>query len=70
MTGATASRLLKAEELAARWGVPKAHVYRLCREGSLPCVALGRYRRFRMEAVEEFEEQGGTAASDRKEAQP
>lgn len=54
-------RLLTAEDLAARWQVPKAHVYRLARDGRLPDVKLGRYRRFRLDAVAEFEAGGGTA---------
>ena len=53
-------RLLTAEELATRWQVPTGHVYRLAREGKVPCVPLGRYRRFRLAAIEEFEEGGGT----------
>ncbi len=56
--------LLTAEELAERWQVPKAHVYRLAREGRLPTVQLGRYRRWRLEALEDFECDGGVAAND------
>jgi excisionase family DNA binding protein len=54
-----ASQLLTAEQLAERWQVPKSHVYRLAREGRLPVVELGRYRRFRLAAIEEFESSGG-----------
>ena len=57
MTG----RLLTAEDLAERWQVPKTHVWRLAREGRLPVVQLGRYRRFRLEDIAEFERSGGTA---------
>jgi excisionase family DNA binding protein len=56
----TAARLLTAEELAERWAVPKSQVYRLERAGKLPSVRLGRYRRFLVEKVEEFEANGGT----------
>ena len=56
MTG----KLITPEELAARWSVPRAHIYRLAREGRCPCVKLGRYTRFRLEDVEEFERTGGT----------
>jgi excisionase family DNA binding protein len=48
-------RLLTADELAARWQVPKSHVYRLTREGKLPAVPLGRYYRYRPEAIEAWE---------------
>lgn len=59
--GSQASALLTAEQVAARWQVPKAHVYRLARDGRLPTVALGRYRRWRLEALEAFERDGGAA---------
>jgi excisionase family DNA binding protein len=57
------ARLLSADELADRWGVPKSHVYRLAREHRLPdgvVVELGRYRRFRLMGIEEWEANGGT----------
>lgn len=57
---AEAARLLTAEQLAERWQIPKSHVYRLTREGRLPTVKLGRYCRYRLEAVETFEANGGT----------
>lgn len=52
-------RLLTADELAARWQVPRSQVYRLTREGALPTVKLGRYYRYQLAAVEEFEATGG-----------
>jgi excisionase family DNA binding protein len=51
MTG----RLLTAEQVAERWQVPTAHVYRLARNGAVPSVRLGRYVRFRLDAIERFE---------------
>lgn len=48
-------RLLTADELAERWQVSKAHVYRLAREGRLPTVAIGRYYRFRLASIEAWE---------------
>jgi excisionase family DNA binding protein len=56
-----ASALLTADDLAQRWSVPRAHVYRLAREGRLPTVRLGRYMRWRPEAVDAFELDGGAA---------
>jgi len=53
------SALLTAAQLAERWQIPKSHVYRLAREGRIPTVELGRYRRFRPEAIERFERDGG-----------
>ena len=51
MTG----QLLTADQLAERWQVPKSHVYRLAREGRVPVIQLGRYRRFSLAAIEAFE---------------
>jgi excisionase family DNA binding protein len=48
-------QLLTADQLAQRWQVPKSHVYRLAREGRIPTVELGRYKRFRLDAIERFE---------------
>jgi excisionase family DNA binding protein len=49
------AHLLTADELAERWQVPKSHVYRLTREGRIPTVRLGRYYRYRLEAIERWE---------------
>jgi excisionase family DNA binding protein len=54
MEGA-ATRLLTAEQLADRWQVSKDHVYRLTREGHIPSVPIGRYRRYRLRAIEAWE---------------
>lgn len=59
------SRLLTAADVAQRWQVPVSHVYRLAREGRLPCVAIGRYRRFREDELEAFEAAGGTNGRQR-----
>jgi excisionase family DNA binding protein len=56
-----AHKLLTADELAERWQVDKAHVYRLTRQGSIPAVKLGRYYRYRLAAIDEFETKGGVA---------
>jgi excisionase family DNA binding protein len=55
----TADRLLTADDLARRWQVQRSQIYRLERSGKLPSVRLGRYRRFLLEKVEEFERAGG-----------
>jgi len=67
VTGVDENQLLTASDVAARWQVSKEHVYHLTREGWLPCVELGRCRRYRLVAVEAFEIGGGT--SDRGEVQ-
>jgi excisionase family DNA binding protein len=55
VSGVTAPQLLTAEQLAARWQVPASHVYRLTREARIPVVKLGRYYRYRLDAIERFE---------------
>jgi excisionase family DNA binding protein len=47
--------LLTAEQLAERWQVPAAHVYRLARRDEIPVVRLGRYYRFSPEDITAFE---------------
>jgi excisionase family DNA binding protein len=53
--GGMTGQLLTAEQLAERWQVPKSHVYRLTRDGAIPNVKLGRYYRYRLDAIEAFE---------------
>jgi excisionase family DNA binding protein len=47
MTG----RLLSAGEVAERLSVPESWVRQETRAGRMPCLALGRYRRYDWEAV-------------------
>jgi excisionase family DNA binding protein len=49
------AQLLTAEQLAERWQVSKSQVYRLAREGRIPTVPIGRYYRFRLDAIEAWE---------------
>jgi excisionase family DNA binding protein len=48
-------RLLTAEQLAMRWQVGESQVYRLTRNGVIPVVRLGRYYRYRLDAIERWE---------------
>lgn len=62
--GAAVSRLLDADQVAEMLGVPKTWVYEQSRKGLIPTVELGRYRRYRREAIEEWirdRETSGTA---------
>ena len=43
--------LLTAEQVAQILGVPKSWVYEQSRRGRIPTVTLGRYRRYREEAI-------------------
>jgi excisionase family DNA binding protein len=51
----THDQILTADELAARWRVPKSQVYRLTREDRIPVVKLGKYYRYRRDAIEAWE---------------
>ena len=44
--------LLTADEVAIRLGVSREWVWAQARAGRIPHVRLGRYRRFREEAIE------------------
>lgn len=44
--------LLTAEQVAQLLGVPRTWVYEQSRSGRIPTVTLGRYRRYRREAIE------------------
>jgi excisionase family DNA binding protein len=58
-------RLLDAEAVAQMLGVPKTWIYEQARRGLIPCIELGRYRRFRREAIEAWiEEQENTEATE------
>ena len=57
--GVSADRLLTADDLAARWQVPKSWVYAQTRAGAVPTVRLGRYYRYRLDVIEAFERAGG-----------
>jgi excisionase family DNA binding protein len=53
--GGERGQLWTAEQVAERWQISAAQVYRLARDGEIPCVTLGRYRRFRLASIEAFE---------------
>lgn len=57
--------LLTADQLAARWSVPKSQVYRMTRRGDLDTltVKLGRYCRYSLTALREWESNGGTGST-------
>jgi excisionase family DNA binding protein len=48
------TRLLTVQEVADRLGVTKEWVWAQARAGRIPHVRLGRYRRFREEAIEDW----------------
>ena len=48
---------MSADEVAELLGVPKSWVYEQSRQGRIPTVRLGRYRRYRREAIEQWVQQ-------------
>jgi excisionase family DNA binding protein len=54
------TRLLTVDEVAERLGVTKDWVWAQARAGRIPHVQLGRYRRFREEALERWLEEQET----------
>jgi excisionase family DNA binding protein len=46
--------LLTAEQVGEMLGVPRSWVWEQSRKGTIPTVRLGRYRRYRREALEEW----------------
>ncbi len=66
--------LLTAQEVADRLGVSKDWVWAQARAGTIPHVRLGRYRRFRAEAIEawiiEIEASNGAAVPAKEHARP
>jgi len=50
----TSGSLMTAGEVAELLGVPKSWVYEQSRRGRIPTVMLGRYRRYRLTAIEEW----------------
>ena len=69
MRSGTAVRLLTADEVAGRLKVPRSWVYRAAREGDLPSVRCGRYRRFDEGDVERWiaRQKDGSAARESRD---
>jgi len=61
-TARITSTLLTPEQLAVRWGMKKPWIYARSREWiasngrrGIPTVKLGRYYRYRLDAIEDYE---------------
>jgi excisionase family DNA binding protein len=52
------TELLGAEKVAGLMGVKESTVWRWCREGTLPCLKVGKHWRVRREALEDFLRKG------------
>ncbi len=54
MARSSESELLGAEDVAAIVGVKETTVWRWCRQGTLPCLKVGKHWRIRREVLEDF----------------
>jgi excisionase family DNA binding protein len=61
-------RLMTAQDVATMLGVPASWVYEQSRAGRLPTVCVGRYRRFRRDAIESWIESIETTANPHPKA--
>src|SRR5688572_2428287 len=59
-------RLLTMPEVAAQLGIPADRAYDLGRQGRLPVVTIGKYRRVRQSAVAAFLKRNESAGLDRR----
>ena len=48
------NRLLTAKQVADQLQITEAWVHEQCRQGDMPYVSLGRYRRFRASDIDEW----------------
>jgi len=48
------SSLMTATDVATLLGVPTSWIYEQSRRGRIPTVTLGRYRRYRRKAIDEW----------------
>lgn len=59
--------VLTIEELAAYLKIPKSTLYKLVREGKVPCQKVGRHWRFHGSAIDAWlKERGGTSMENNK----
>lgn len=59
--------VLTIEELAAYLKIPKSTLYKLVREGKIPCQKVGRHWRFHRSAIDAWlKERGGTNLENNK----
>ena len=48
------SEVLTIDELAVYLKIPKSTLYKLVREGAVPCQKVGKHWRFHKEAIDEW----------------
>ena len=56
--------ILTIEELSIYLKIPKSSLYKVVREGRIPCKKIGRHWRFRKAAIDRWLEASGLPGSD------
>ena len=56
--------VLTIEELAVYLKIPKSTLYKLVREGKIPCQKVGRHWRFKKEAIDRWLEEHNKPSAD------
>ena len=56
--------VLTIEELSIYLKIPKSSLYKVVREGRVPCQKIGRHWRFRKAAIDRWLEVSGLHSSD------
>jgi excisionase family DNA binding protein len=65
-----ASEVLTIEDLSEYLKIPKSTLYKLVREGSVPCQKVGKHWRFHKNAIDRWLEQSGARRAGRRERKP
>ena len=60
--------VLTIEELSAYLKIPKSTLYKLVREGKVPCQKIGRHWRFRKEAIDRWLEETHGDTTNRQDS--
>ena len=63
LTDRMPAEVLTIEELAGYLKIPKSTLYKLVREGKVPCQKIGRHWRFRKGAIDHWLEETRTNES-------
>ena len=61
-----ADEILTIQELSDYLKVPVSTLYKLAREGSMPCTKVGKHWRFQKDAIDAWLAQQDAHADDRK----
>jgi len=60
--------VLTIEELSTYLKIPKSTLYKLVREGKVPCQKIGRHWRFRKEAIDRWLEETHGDTTNRQDS--